>query len=291
MSFDGRFCLERDVDRCIEELKSGKVLAEHTVKFVCARLVSVFAAESNVAEVQAPVSVVGDIHGQFFDLLELFQIGGECPQTNYLFLGDYVDRGPFSVEVISLLCCLKLRYPSRITLLRGNHESRQTTQVYGFYSDCMKKYGSAAVWQYFTDMFDYIPIAALIDGRIFCVHAGLSPSLHSVDQVCCGLLSRQKMQFIFFFARFYRQMFGLGLFALTRVIVFIVAQSRVAAARLAGARTRAFPGSATRRPDHRSDVVGPGRRPLWLPYLIARCWFHFWRRRCRAVGGDDLRRH
>jgi serine/threonine-protein phosphatase PPG1 len=170
--YDGRFCLERDIDQCIVDIKAGKLLPEHTIKFICSRLINVFAAESNVAAVSAPVSVVGDLHGQFFDLLELFQVGGDCPHTNYLFLGDYVDRGSHSVEVISLLCCLKLRYPQRITLLRGNHESRQTTQVYGFYSDCQKKYGSVNVWTYFTDMFDYIPIAALIDGRIFCVHAG-----------------------------------------------------------------------------------------------------------------------
>lgn len=101
---------------------------------------------------------------------ELFQKGGRVPGTNYLFMGDFVDRGFNSVETFLLLLALKVRHTDRITLIRGNHESRQITQVYGFYDECLRKYGSVNVWRYCTDIFDYLPLAALIDGKIFCVH-------------------------------------------------------------------------------------------------------------------------
>lgn len=172
-----------DIDEAISTLMRGDILDEGLVEVICRRMKVALANESNVKTIDPPVSVVGDIHGQFFDLLEMFKVAGELPHTNYLFLGDYVDRGSHSVETISLLFCLKLRYPDRVTLLRGNHESRQITQVYGFYTECIRKYSSPGVWTAITDTFDYLPISAVIADRIFAVHGGLSPSINVLDQL------------------------------------------------------------------------------------------------------------
>uniref|UniRef100_K3X097 Serine/threonine-protein phosphatase n=1 Tax=Globisporangium ultimum (strain ATCC 200006 / CBS 805.95 / DAOM BR144) TaxID=431595 RepID=K3X097_GLOUD len=170
-------------EKWIESLRSGKLLSELELKQVCEIVKQLLIEESNVVAVSSPVTVCGDIHGQFFDLLELFRCGGEVPNTNYIFMGDFVDRGHNSVETFELLLCLKAQYPDRITLLRGNHECRQITQVYGFYEECVRKYGNANPWKYCTDVFDYLNLAAVIDGRVLCVHGGLSPEIRTLDQI------------------------------------------------------------------------------------------------------------
>ena len=172
-----------DLDRQIEQLKRCEYIKESEVKNLCAKAREILVEESNVQHVDAPVTICGDIHGQFFDLKELFNVGGECPDTNYLFMGDFVDRGFYSVETFLLLLALKVRYPDRITLIRGNHESRQITQVYGFYDECLRKYGSVNVWRYCTEVFDYLSLSALIEEKIFCVRGGLSPSISTLDQI------------------------------------------------------------------------------------------------------------
>ena len=158
-------------------------MSEAEVKKICEAAKEALSREPNVVAVRAPVTVVGDIHGQFADLVEMFAIGGNAPSTNYLFLGDYVDRGYDSVETVCTVMAMKARWPNRVTLLRGNHESRQITQVYGFYDECLRKYGNANVWRSITDAFDHLPLAAVIENQIFCPHGGLSPSLDTLEHV------------------------------------------------------------------------------------------------------------
>lgn len=173
----------KELDSWIADLMECKPLSETSIKLLCEKAKEILMEESNVQAVKCPVTVCGDIHGQFHDLMELFRIAGKLPDTNFLFMGDYVDRGYYSVETVTLLVALKLRYKDRITILRGNHESRQITQVYGFYDECLRKYGSANVWKYFTDLFDYLPLTALIERQIFCLHGGLSPSIDTLDHI------------------------------------------------------------------------------------------------------------
>ncbi|XP_058515796.1 uncharacterized protein LOC131479275, partial [Ochotona princeps] len=171
------------IDKQLERVLRCEMLGEEEVKTLCSTLKDILVTEGNVQNVSTPVTVVGDIHGQFHDFLEMFKCAGTCPSVNFLFLGDYVDRGMNSVECVSLVLLLKVRYRHRVTLIRGNHESRQITQVYGFYDECLRKYGNANAWNYFTDVFDYLPLSALIDDKIFCPHAGLSPNVDTLDHV------------------------------------------------------------------------------------------------------------
>lgn len=172
-----------DLDEWISKVRDGQHLLEEHLQLLCEYVKEILIEESNVQPVNSPVTVCGDIHGQFHDLMKLFQTGGQVPETNYIFMGDFVDRGYNSLEVFTILLLLKARYPAHITLLRGNHESRQLTQVYGFYDECQRKCGNANAWRYCTDVFDYLTLSAIIDGTVLCVHGGLSPDIRTIDQI------------------------------------------------------------------------------------------------------------
>jgi serine/threonine-protein phosphatase PP1 catalytic subunit len=120
---------------------------------------------------------MGDIHGQFYDLLKLFEIcGGIPPEHKYLMIGDFVDRGKNSIEVMCLLLALKIKHPNHIYLLRGNHECSSITKIYGFYDEVKRRY-NLPLWRAFCNMFNHLPICAVIDERILCMHGGLSIDL------------------------------------------------------------------------------------------------------------------
>ena len=141
-----------------------------------------FLEQSCLLELSAPVKICGDIHGQFSDLLRLFEYGGYPPDTSYLFLGDYVDRGRQGVEVTMLLLCYKIKYPDSFHMLRGNHESASISRIYGFYDEVKRRF-NIKTWKVFMDVFNCLPFAAVVDERIFCIHGGLSPELKDLNQI------------------------------------------------------------------------------------------------------------
>nr|XP_057929123.1 serine/threonine-protein phosphatase 2A catalytic subunit beta isoform-like [Doryrhamphus excisus] len=171
------------IDSFLEKLFKCEYLSESEIEALCKKGTEVLSKEPNIVSLKSPITICGDIHGQFYDLMELFKVGGMPPDTNDLFMGDFVDRGYHSVETFSLMLCLRIKYPKKITILRGNHESRQITQVYGFFDECTRKYGTSNVWRLFTDLFDYLPLAALINNTHFCCHGGLSPAIETLNQL------------------------------------------------------------------------------------------------------------
>eukprot|EP01065_Artemidia_motanka_P035018 TRINITY_DN42974_c0_g1_i1.p1 TRINITY_DN42974_c0_g1~~TRINITY_DN42974_c0_g1_i1.p1 ORF type:complete len:504 (+),score=105.36 TRINITY_DN42974_c0_g1_i1:72-1583(+) len=165
---------------------------------LCKQARGVFRADPNILLVPAPAVLIGDIHGQFWDLRKILDdaLGpdGLPGGTTYVFLGDYVDRGKHSLLCLALILALKVRYPDRIVCLRGNHESRITNQMYGFFEECivhfptpgsteMGCFTSNTIWLRFNRLFDSMPLAAIVGDRIFCCHGGLSPQLRCLERI------------------------------------------------------------------------------------------------------------
>lgn len=180
---------QMELDRWLETIKNGGYLKEEELNLLLDKLSEVLYQESTLLQLKLPITICGDIHGQLYDLFELFKISGGIENNQYLFLGDYVDRGYFSVETFCYLACLKLKYPTRLYLLRGNHECREVNTTYGFITECLTRYGHIGPWRKFNDVFDLLPISALVGTDIFCTHGGLSPSFKYIEEI--PLLNRQ----------------------------------------------------------------------------------------------------
>ncbi len=157
-------------------------LTENEIKLLCQRVRPILLAQPMLLELEAPLKICGDIHGQFTDLLRLFEYGGFPPESNYLFLGDYVDRGKQSLETVCLLICYKIMYPENFFILRGNHESAGINRIYGFYDECKRRY-SIRLWKVFSDVFNCLPVSAIVDEKILCMHGGLSPEMERLQQI------------------------------------------------------------------------------------------------------------
>ena len=179
-----------DVDKAISQLWSVQNeppgtevnLSEELLFKIVKKSRDIFMSQPMLLEVSAPINICGDTHGQYADLLRLFEMGGLPPNSNYLFLGDYVDRAKQSIEVIALVLCYKIKYPEKFFLLRGNHECASLNRIYGFYDECKRRY-SVKLWRVFADCFNCMPIAAVVEDKIFCMHGGLSPDLERLGQI------------------------------------------------------------------------------------------------------------
>ena len=157
-------------------------ISEREVFTVIDEVYPLLEKEESMLELEPPIYICGDIHGQFYDLLRVFEIFKYPPESKFLFLGDYVDRGKNSLECILLLLCLKIKYPDKIFLLRGNHESADINRTFGFYDECKRKV-SLKIYKKFCNLFNILPITALIGEKILCMHGGLSKDLTNINQL------------------------------------------------------------------------------------------------------------
>eukprot|EP00933_Yihiella_yeosuensis_P060955 TRINITY_DN63764_c0_g1_i1.p1 TRINITY_DN63764_c0_g1~~TRINITY_DN63764_c0_g1_i1.p1 ORF type:complete len:301 (-),score=34.17 TRINITY_DN63764_c0_g1_i1:61-963(-) len=179
-----------DVDRVLGQLLEVRhtrppklvQLTEAEISSLCILSRDVFMDQPILLELGCPLKICGDVHGQYQDLLKLFETGGFPPEANYLFLGDYVDRGKQSLETICCLLSYKVKYPENFFLLRGNHECASINRIYGFYDECKRRY-SIRLWKTFTDCFNCLPVSAVVEDKMLCMHGGLSPELSQLEQI------------------------------------------------------------------------------------------------------------
>ena len=163
----------------VRNKKNKEVKLEYNeIIWLCEEVTKIFLNQPVCLNLESPVNVCGDIHGQYSDLIRLF----EAPEVNYLFLGDYVDRGEQSIETICLLFCFKIKCTHTFFLLRGNHECASLNREYGFYDECKRRY-NVKLWKKFVDVFNCMPYSAIVEDKIIFMHGGLSPSLKSLGQL------------------------------------------------------------------------------------------------------------
>lgn len=185
-------------------LREGRLTNIQTM-LILDEVMRVFKQEENLLQIKKmPINIIGDIHGQFYDLMKLFEVGGNLEETNYLFLGDYVDRGIYSVETLLFLYVLKINYPNKMFMLRGNHECKHLTTYFTFKSEVLhkyhsnnfnnpqKRYSSVQIYKHFCLSFNYLPLAALLNEQYFCVHGGISPHLKQISDINTNIPDRFK---------------------------------------------------------------------------------------------------
>ena len=171
----------------LKKARKGSICQELSIKedqcnYIIDKSYEIIQKEESLLKIQAPLYICGDIHGQYYDLLRVFDILNYPPQSTFLFLGDYVDRGKQSLECLLLLLCLKIQYPDKIFLLRGNHECEALNKIYGFYDECKRRL-SIKCFKKITNLFNMMPISALINENILCMHGGLSKDLQDIEQI------------------------------------------------------------------------------------------------------------
>ncbi|XP_074566466.1 serine/threonine-protein phosphatase BSL2 homolog [Curcuma longa] len=159
---------------------------------LCDSAERIFTSEPSVLQIKAPVKIFGDLHGQFGDLMRLFDeygapsTAGDIAYIDYLFLGDYVDRGQHSLETITLLLALKVEHPHNVHLIRGNHEAADINALFGFRIECIERMGERDgiwAWHRFNRLFNWLPLAALIEKKIICMHGGIGRSINHLEQI------------------------------------------------------------------------------------------------------------